>query len=386
MGHRRSIMLLPAVGTATVLLVATPAAAAATWTVTPTQAVGSGSALADVDLVSATDGWAVGSVFGTGGLVERWNGTRWAAVPIPNLLQPGGSSASLGAVDALSASSAFAGGTTKRVESHGLEHSTAVALRCNGTAWSRMTIPGSTAVDNSVAGIKAFSASDVWAVGHTVPSFDGFTLAMHWNGGAWSVVPTPSPSTRDNLLLAVDGVAANDVWAVGYYRDPPYGNRAQHSLALHWNGARWSRVASPDVGTLQTRLVDLVAISASNVWAVGTTNVNTVGANDSSAVLRWNGSAWTRVTPLALASLWAVTALSATDIWVSGKAADGTEMLATWRGSGWTLTPAPGGSGTAVPTLTGIAALAPATVCVVGQRSNSATGATTPFAIRTTNG
>lgn len=382
----RSIMSASAAGFATILLAATPASAAATWATMPTQAIGNGSSLGDVDLLSATDGWAVGAVFSTGGLIERWNGTQWTAVPSPNILEPGNSSAGLSGVDALSATSAFAAGTSNHYADDGLQHSTAVALRWSGTSWSRMTVPTSTAIANELAGIKAFSASDVWTVGRTVPAVDGRTLAMHWNGSAWSVASTPSPSTRDNLLTALDGVTANDLWAVGYYRDPPYGNPAQHSLVLHWNGAAWSRVPSPDVGTVQTRLRDVAAVSASDVWAVGSTNVNSVGANDSSAVLHWNGSNWTAVTPPALASLWAVTAVSSTDIWVAGNTADGQEQLANWRGSGWTITPVQGGSATAVPNLTGLAHLAPGTVCAVGQVFDSATSITKPLALRSTNG
>ena len=53
----------------------------ATWTNVPSQAVGSGSALGDVDALSPTSAWAVG---GNGdGIVERYDGTRWSAVGHP---------------------------------------------------------------------------------------------------------------------------------------------------------------------------------------------------------------------------------------------------------------------------------------------------------------
>jgi hypothetical protein len=54
-------------------LIAGPAAAA-TWTILPSQAVGSGSVLFRADGLSSTSAWGVG---GSGnGLGERWDGTR----------------------------------------------------------------------------------------------------------------------------------------------------------------------------------------------------------------------------------------------------------------------------------------------------------------------
>jgi hypothetical protein len=72
---------------------------AATWSVVPSQAVGTQSGLGAMDLVSATDGWAVGS--SGNGLVERWNGTRWGIVASPDLLdhRSPNNSAGLGGID-----------------------------------------------------------------------------------------------------------------------------------------------------------------------------------------------------------------------------------------------------------------------------------------------
>jgi hypothetical protein len=69
--------------------------------------------------------------------------------------------------------------------------------------------------------VKAFSATDVWAVGDTSTSNVAMTLAVHYNGSGWTRTPTPSPGTRNNAVTAVDGTAANDVWAVGYSLNLP---------------------------------------------------------------------------------------------------------------------------------------------------------------------
>ena len=271
-------------------------AAAATWSVMPSQAVGSGSALTGIDALSATDGWAVG---GSGnGLVERWNGTRWASWPSPDLITDHSNPSNvaiLNAVDATSTSNAVAVGNA---------NGGAVALRFNGTNWSTTTVPNT--AGDKLNDVQAFSATDAWAVGRSAPTFNGLTLARHWNGSSWAQATTPSPGTRDNVLLAVSGTATNDVWAVGWYRDLPYGNRTQHSLVLHWNGSSWSRVASPDVGDAQTVLKDVVALSPSNAWAVGYTNSF---GGDGAVALHYNGASWSVASAPALGTLDTVAAL-----------------------------------------------------------------------------
>ena len=349
-------------------------AAAATWSVMPSQAVGSGSALTGVDALSATDGWAVG---GSGnGLVERWNGTRWASLPSPDLITDHSNPSNvaiLNAVDATSTSNAVAVGNA---------NGGAVALRFNGTNWSTTTVPNT--AGDKLNDVQAFSATDAWAVGRSAPTFNGLTLARHWNGSSWAQATTPSPGTRDNVLLAVSGTSPNDVWAVGWYRDLPYGNRTQHSLVLHWNGSAWSRVASPDVGDAQTVLKDVVALSPTNAWAVGYTN--SFGGGASAVALHWNGASWSVASAPALGTLDTVAALSATDIWASGTDGTGAIQLANWRGAGWTSAPAPAAGGTGTPSLTGMAAVAPGTVWAVGSVWDGTNGTGKPLVLRTTNG
>jgi hypothetical protein len=361
-------------------LIAAPASAAATWTVVPSQAVGSGSGLSDVDALSATDAWAVG---GSGnGLIERWNGTRWSVVASPDLVgdhSNPSNSASLSAVDATSASNAFAVGTANVFGGSG---GGAVAERFNGTSWSKTSVPSP--AGQSFADVKAFSASDAWAIGRSAPSFNGLTLARHWQGSSWAQVATPSPGTRDNVLQAVDGSSPSDVWAVGYFRDLPYGNRARHSLVLHWNGSAWSRIPSPDVGDAQTVLNDVVALSPTNAWAVGYTN--SFGGGATAIALHWNGSSWAVAAAPALGTLDNVTALSASDIWASGTDGSGLPVFANLRGTSWTLTPAPAAGGAGTPLLSGMAALSPGTVWAAGTVWDGSNGTGKPLVLRTTNG
>jgi hypothetical protein len=368
-----------------VTLVAVPStsASAATWSTVLTQSVGTQSTLAAVDLTSAGDGWAVGSAITTGGLTERWNGQRFSLVSSPNILSTQGASAfgGLSGVDALSATSAFAVGSSAFYGSDGLQHSTAVAERWNGTGWSLMTVPNNPMI-NSFNDVKAFSASDVWAVGRAGDSLSGASLAMHWNGSTWTKVNTPSPGTRDNTLLGVAGSGPNDVWAVGYYRDLPYGNRARHSLAMHWNGSTWTRVTTPDVGPIQTFLRDVVVLSPTNAWAVGWASGGIDGTT--AVVLHWDGRAWSTATAPALGTLNAAAGLTSSNLWTVGSSnPDGAAALADWRGSSWT-TQKPALPANAA--LVGIGVAGTGTVLAVGYTANPTTGAQAPLAVRASDG
>ena len=366
MRHLR-VVLPTAIAVAACAAGAAPAAGA-TWTNVPSQAIGSGSALDGVDALSATSAWTVGG--NDDGIVERYDGTSWKAVSSPSLLSSPTSWAMLHGVDAVSATSALAVG-----EANG----TAAALRWNGSSWSKVAVATPSGSASALNAVKAFSASDAWAVGRIAPSLNGLTLIERWQGSSWAQVASPSPGTRDNVLSDVAGSASNDVWAVGYSRDLPYGNRARHSLTEHYNGSSWTRVASPDLD-IQTVLNGVVSLSPANAWAVG------YASNKGAVAMHYDGSSWTATTLPQLSSLTAVAALSASDIWAAGADTAGNAVLANWRGSGWAITPAPAQTGTGTPLLTGLAAVAPSTVIGVGSVWDGTNGTGHPMTIRTTNG
>jgi hypothetical protein len=70
------------------------------------------------------------------------------------------------------------------------------------------------------------------------------TLVEHWNGTQWSVVSSPNPGTNYDSLEGVAAISASDVWAVGAYL---YGADTQ-TLVEQWDGTQWSVVPSPNVG------------------------------------------------------------------------------------------------------------------------------------------
>ena len=138
-------------------------------------------------------------------------------------------------------------------------------------SWKVVHSPNASSGYSILNGVSVLSADDVWAVGAYGGSNYG-TLIEHWNGNHWEIVPSPDNGFTP-VLNAVDAVSANDIWAVGYYGPGYYGGRA---LAMHWNGFDWSMfpvpypgVSSPD-DPPTSLLYGLAAVSANDVWAVGT--------------------------------------------------------------------------------------------------------------------
>ncbi|HEY7274066.1 MAG TPA: hypothetical protein VH502_15140 [Actinoplanes sp.] len=339
---------------------------ASTVTQLPVSSTGFFGGFNDVTAVSATDGWAVG---GNGnGIVQRYNGTRWSSVTSPDLLTGGNTWAMLSGVDSVSSSSAFAVGRTT-----GSAGSAAVALRWNGSAWSRLTVSRPAGTNTSFTSVKAFSANDAWAVGTTSTSSVAATLAMHYNGSGWSGTPTPSPGTRNNWVTAVDGIAANDVWAVGYSLNLPYGNRIRQSMILHWNGTAWSQPSSPNNGS--TFLYDVAPVSRTDAWAVGSSSAGAL-------VARWNGTTWSAVAAPSLSTLQSVAARSSSDVWVAGADAAGAPAVAHWNGSSWSVTSVTVTGGVGAPGLTAVAAADATTELAVGYQADGTTGQSASIAFR----
>lgn len=228
---------------------------------------------------SSLDAWAVGfeDAATDRTLTERWNGTRWSVVASPNV---GSDSNQLRGVAALSPTDAWAVGAV------GFTSAT-LAERWNGSAWTILPTPTPLGGGTLVA-VAAVSTNDVWAVG-AAGDGDDATLAEHWDGSSWTIVPTPAIS-GDALFAGVTAVSSSDVWAVG--------SQGSRTLTEHWNGASWSVVASPNPlpSTKGNNfLTGVAAVSGNDVWAVGSTLDFTRGSLEQTMTLHWDGAAWTQV-------------------------------------------------------------------------------------------
>ncbi len=80
-------------------------------------------------------------------------------------------------------------------------------------------------------------------------------------------MPDLNPGTAFNFLFDVTAVSATNVWAVGTYSNNRYG--PFHTLAEQWNGSQWQVLSSPSPGKTINKLTGVAALSATNLWAVG---------------------------------------------------------------------------------------------------------------------
>lgn len=293
--------------------------------------------LSDISAASASDAWIVGSV------AWHWNGSRWRSFALPAV--PGDSN--LASVVALGPDDAWAVGfrsapSDRIVATHPLvEH-------WDGTRWDviPMPLPGAGALNS----VSADGPDDVWAAGWSIPagtSIDKSETAMrplvaHWNGRSWQFIHLPAPGSVG--LSQVVALAPNDVWVAGpglYSNGTP--------IVRRWDGARWESVRAPfgpRDGSFR-----LTATSASDAWAVGGQEVD---GHVETLAAHWNGHTWmiartpTQNTDSMLVD---VHAISPTDIWALGASQflnqTGNETSFTppvaiyehWDGHGWSLAP-----------------------------------------------
>jgi hypothetical protein len=228
------------------------------------------SAIAVAD-ISPTDAYAIGDSAATAtGSLAHWNGTAWSSVALP-LPANANSNTTLNAISADGPSDIWIVGTF--LDSANEQNET-FSEHFNGTTWAVVPIPMVNSSNINAFfqfnGIKANSASDVWAVGESgvtdVPSSQQ-TLIEHFNGTAWSIVPSPSPGSIDDLTGVTTSNAANGVWAVG--SDTAAGTSTRQTLTMNWNGTSWTAVASPDTASADALNAVATNPGAAIIWAVG---------------------------------------------------------------------------------------------------------------------
>jgi hypothetical protein len=126
----------------------------------------------------------------------------------------------------------------------------------------------------------------------------------------WSVVLTHhyGPATNYSAYQAVVAPSADDAWAFG--TTDAAGEPAPGTpVAEHWNGTKWRSSKLPS--GLSSEIFAASAVSASSVWAV-----TEVGGD----ILHWNGSTWSVADHVPGSDLLftGITAVSNSDVWAFG--------------------------------------------------------------------
>ena len=375
-------------------VLAAPLPACTTWTAVPPLNPGTqDNELESVNVLSASDAWAVGVSHDAGPeqtLTEHWDGSSWSVVPSPD---PGGGDNFLFAVRAASPDSVWAVGNFDDGTGPGAVTKTMI-LHWDGTQWSQMISPSPGKAFNTLDAVRVVSANDVWAVG-SFGNGSGATrsLIVHWNGTAWKRVKSPNPAVVNNLSW-VTSTSATDVWAVGLVSStsalagrvlrPGTDVAARtdpRTFIVHWNGTSWSQVRSPSPGVFDF-LEGVGATSTGNAWAVGTTSSNDTSFQ--TLILHWNGTAWKRVTspdpggPDMDNQLFGVATTATDTAWAVGSFNDSNDVqqafIARWDGSHWQQVQIPTSGDTSA--LFGVGASSSGNAWAVGADTSGTTGQT----------
>jgi hypothetical protein len=253
----RKLGVLCAAVAALLVACAVSTASAATWSLqtTPGPSGPPNAALTNVSCPATTFCMAVGtSDFGFDRLgislvgpiatfAERWDGSAWTVLPTPAAgLSPG-----LVSVSCASPTFCVAVGSTKsggRVtvgqQGGGGRNPHALLEVWDGSAWTVRPTPLGSASTSRLFGVSCVSSQFCVAVGST-----GFqnAQALRWNGQAWQRLTLPTVKWGPTLT-AVSCVATNACTAVGSYDVNKVGVADLRPLAESWTGGRWT-VAKP---------------------------------------------------------------------------------------------------------------------------------------------
>lgn len=209
-------------------------------------------------------------------LVENWDGTGWkesASSSVPDFSNHLYGMAAVEADDIWIVGASHQGTSLWR----------SLALRWNGVEWSIVPMPSKGRI-SSLNAVAAAGKRDVWAVGEAEARLRGEdteALVMRWDGATWSIVETGI--TRQNATLsAVTVIAPDDVWAAGSYSDAS--GTVLKPLLIHWNGVEWSEAETNTDGAIW----GMAAKATDDVWAVGSFGPQTLA-------LHWDGETWRRV-------------------------------------------------------------------------------------------
>jgi hypothetical protein len=156
-----------------------------------------------------------------------------------------------------------------------------------------------------------------------------FTLAVVLSVAPAQAAPTwtrvASPN-RGSVASALQDVAmvpgTSTAWAVGYYYDSNLA--ANRTMTQRFNGTSWSIVPSVNAsstGYSQLNRVD--ATSTSNVWAIG------------SLVERYNGTNWVAMSSPAGVAPRGLDVVSPTEVWIAGYSGSAATVT-QWKNGTWT--------------------------------------------------
>ncbi|MGH2486074.1 MAG: hypothetical protein ACRDHE_08695, partial [Ktedonobacterales bacterium] len=246
-----------------------------------------------VQMLSATDGWAVGTqnygnqdeypFYG----IMHYDGSSWsqqALPPIPNLTSA--YSVELYSLDMLSATEGWAAGQAQVVDPNSTPRppstytptpvDAAIILHYTGGAWTLAYEQPSAQLGQIAMG----SSGDGWAIGSVEswyasksgPVGGGSHLLLRYAGGSWAAAIEPFGGTQTwtGGEQSVTAPSATDVW-MATVNEPPNQDATSVTITFfHYDGSAFT----PMTATLSDRqsayIASISMLSPTEGWAVGT--------------------------------------------------------------------------------------------------------------------
>jgi hypothetical protein len=250
-------------------------------------------------------------------------------------------------------------------------------------AGSWQVVPVTAAAGSTASGLSFDGTADGWLVG-SIPQQPGYSnlgkapLTERWNGSTWSAVTAPDTKFYDDTLNAVAALSPTNAWAVGQHKRTGFKSPVT-PFVLHWNGSSWSEVATPTLAFTRASLSAIAAVSASDIWAVGTTFTG------GPLIEHWNGAAWSVMNGPTVTggSLTGVSATGPNDVWAVGSVSART-LVEHWNGTAWAVVASPNAPAqapgvAASDLLTSVTAVAPNDAWAVGYTIDVQSGSLLPL-------
>jgi hypothetical protein len=261
-------------------------------------------------------------------LAERWDGTSWSKVSMP---EPSGSSVvaiPLSVSCPLSTMCLAAGfytvggvGTGSLVETW------------NGSTWTLQSFAYPSA---ELLSVSCLHPTSCMAVGQ----FGFQTFAIRWDGSEWIPQHTPNPTTpipgAGFNAVGCSATPAPECEAVGTYST---GDLSSSTFGASWIPGKWTSEYTPSPGN-NAALNGVSCASTTMCVAVGYHPVPSVGSLPLFGL--WNGSSWSILTaPLVRGSMTGVSCVTTTDCTAVGGTRHGKTLVEVWDGIHWTVQGSP---------------------------------------------
>ena len=213
-------------------------------------------------------------------------------------------------------------------------------------------MPGSGVVpmnNMTITTMAPLTNKNVWLAGwYTNDQYWAMPLFEHFNGSTWSVVTSPDTGYY-GVINSLFAVSANNIWAVGSMQADPNAYNTD-ALVEHWDGSRWTIIPTNTPDTVASANLSAVAgTAANNVWFVGSYQ-DAVTNLTRTFIEHWDGHlmqpvASPNIDNTLADNLFSLSATTANDIWAVGQATSQQGNQATltehYDGAHWTIVPSP---------------------------------------------